>query len=310
MPRPFFHSANPDSFLVLSTDDDPTNQMVIEYLLDGLNIELEIARSGDECLRILRSDIYLPDLVLLDVMMPGKSGLEVLEEIRRSEALKSIPVIMVSALDSDSFMREASRMGCNGFCTKPLTRQVLLSAISEVLPEMRPVLERVDHGSSRVLPIDTFTNAPTIVTPAAKQPLESAGVVTPKVGVATPTARRSREVLRATSPAPAAQQQSPAPAERPQANAAQAAVKRRSFAFDDDYQAPMRQLVPVRLPGSNAAVASAGGTWISPAGKTPISATRAAKQPPPTPDASDSSPLAKVVGGLMYVARKYAEYAS
>lgn len=67
--RTFYRFANEGRLLALSTDDDPVNQMVIEEILATSSFEVETARSGEECLRSLQSSPYLPDVLLLDVMM-------------------------------------------------------------------------------------------------------------------------------------------------------------------------------------------------------------------------------------------------
>jgi CheY-like chemotaxis protein len=91
---------------VLVVDDDPGVRYLVRRLLEDRGIEVDEAANGEEALKSLK-DIK-PDLVLLDVMMPGIDGWEVLGCIKGDADLKSVPVVMLSAVDPsvDDMMRE------------------------------------------------------------------------------------------------------------------------------------------------------------------------------------------------------------
>lgn len=114
--------------------------MVYEEVLSAAGLDFTIASSGLECLRLLESHPFLPDLVLLDVMMPGMSGLEVLERIRADPLLADLPVILCTALDSANFLKEAMRLGATGHLPKPISRRMLLDCMLQHLPDAAAIL--------------------------------------------------------------------------------------------------------------------------------------------------------------------------
>jgi CheY-like chemotaxis protein len=90
---------------ILIVDDEHANQFLLEGLLGANGYETITASDGLECLSILGKE--KPDLILLDIMMPKISGIEVLQRIIDSEELKQIPVIMVSAKTSTADIQKA-----------------------------------------------------------------------------------------------------------------------------------------------------------------------------------------------------------
>lgn len=84
---------------VLVVDDDQEVRSLVRMILESKGMAVMEAATGEEALLKLREEGYRPDLVLLDVMMPGMSGWEVLRELKRDAELHSIPVVMLSALE-------------------------------------------------------------------------------------------------------------------------------------------------------------------------------------------------------------------
>jgi CheY-like chemotaxis protein len=117
--------------VVLAVDDIEDNLDLIEDCLDGQVWAVHRARSGEEALRLATQ--YEPDVILLDLMMPNMSGFAVLREIRSSEALKDIPVILQTAYTSADNVVTASRAGCDYFLCKPLTKKRLLAEMGSCL---------------------------------------------------------------------------------------------------------------------------------------------------------------------------------
>ena len=103
-------------FTILIIDDDRMMLKFYEHALQGENIHVELAENGDE--GIERARAINPDLILLDVMMPGKSGFEVLKELQGNIDLKKIPVIIFSVLSQPSDMEEALRLGAIKYISK------------------------------------------------------------------------------------------------------------------------------------------------------------------------------------------------
>jgi len=90
-----------------------------------------IAKSGEEGLDTAR--LVMPDLILLDVMMPGLSGYDVLEALKADEKLKSIPVILISGKDSDENEARGYELGAVDYIKKPFVRTEVKSRIDSVM---------------------------------------------------------------------------------------------------------------------------------------------------------------------------------
>jgi DNA-binding response OmpR family regulator len=126
LPRP-----EPSSGRVLAVDDDPMNREMVARRLRALGYEVETAEDGPSALSLLERSSY--DLLLLDVVMPEVSGLEVLETIRGQYDRGDLPVIMTTALDQSTDVVEALRLGANDYVTKPLDMAVVIARIDTQL---------------------------------------------------------------------------------------------------------------------------------------------------------------------------------
>jgi CheY-like chemotaxis protein len=115
---------------VLVADDEPVLRILVRATLDRGNYTVVEARNGHLALTLARSE--LPDLIILDMAMPGRSGHEVLAELRRDPATESIPVIVLTGGDSaDS--QAMRRAGANGYLTKPFSPFALSTLVAELL---------------------------------------------------------------------------------------------------------------------------------------------------------------------------------
>ncbi|WIA11289.1 hypothetical protein OEZ85_011413 [Tetradesmus obliquus] len=115
---------------VLSVDDDPVNQLVASTALRSHKWEVVKCMSGAEALAYLeRSCAVLPDLVLLDVMMPAMSGYEVAARLRTSYPSSLLPIIMVSAKTEEADIVQGLRCGADDYITKPFKRAELAARI-------------------------------------------------------------------------------------------------------------------------------------------------------------------------------------
>jgi CheY-like chemotaxis protein len=117
---------------VLICEDEPALRELIRVSLDG-PYEFAEADDGEESLALARR--LQPDLVILDVMMPRRSGIEVLTEIRRDESLASIPVIVLTA--QPETREEALQKGADRVIDKPFVPEDISSAVEEVLSARR-----------------------------------------------------------------------------------------------------------------------------------------------------------------------------
>lgn len=116
---------------ILIVDDNAPNRELLEAYLVELDCETEIAEDGQEALEKARE--FKPDLILLDVMMPKLSGFEVCQKIRADEEMKSIMILMVTALNELGDIERAVDAGTNDFLTKPVNRVELLKRVENML---------------------------------------------------------------------------------------------------------------------------------------------------------------------------------
>ena len=117
--------------LVLLVDDNEGNRDLIALYLEGLPVHCVVASDGQGALESIAQT--RPDLVLLDVMMPRMSGFEVCRAIKSDEALRDIPVVMVTALDSVVDQDRAKSEGADGYMVKPIDRDELRTEVSSRL---------------------------------------------------------------------------------------------------------------------------------------------------------------------------------
>ena len=83
--------------VILLVDDEPASRQALEAVLDGQGYELHLAENGQQALE--QAADLVPDLILLDVMMPGMDGFEVCQLLRTDPALAEVPIVLVTALD-------------------------------------------------------------------------------------------------------------------------------------------------------------------------------------------------------------------
>lgn len=108
---------------ILLVDDNQLNLELLSQELEDLNYDILTALSGEEALKLTKYN--LPDLVLLDWMMPGMSGLELLEKWRKDDRTKSLPIIMVTAKTASEDVVQGLRAGANDYVTKPVDFEIL-----------------------------------------------------------------------------------------------------------------------------------------------------------------------------------------
>lgn len=123
---------SPDRGRVLVADDEPHIRRILQTLLEVSSFQVDTVVDGTGALERVRSDTHY-DVVLLDIMMPGATGLEVLEEVRSDERRRTTPVIILTAKGQDADRDEAFELGANHFVTKPFSPKKLLGLINDLL---------------------------------------------------------------------------------------------------------------------------------------------------------------------------------
>jgi DNA-binding response OmpR family regulator len=116
---------------VLIADDEPNIVTALEFLLRRNGYEVCIARNGEAALKLVEAQ--LPDLVLLDVMMPLRSGYEVCQRMRERADWRHIKIIMLTAKGRDVEMSKGLSIGADLYITKPFSTQELVAKINGLL---------------------------------------------------------------------------------------------------------------------------------------------------------------------------------
>ena len=116
---------------ILIVDDTPVGRDTLEALLYKQGYSLEFASNGPETL--VKAEELMPDLILLDVMMPGMNGFEVCSHLRDNPITAEVPVIMVTALDDQSSRVKGIEAGADDFITKPFNRVELRARVKTIL---------------------------------------------------------------------------------------------------------------------------------------------------------------------------------
>jgi len=116
---------------ILVADDEPNIVISLEYLLKREGYSVLIARDGQEALDAIRRD--RPELVLLDVMMPKKTGFEVCQEVRSDEQLQAIKILMLTAKGRDTDVAKGLALGADAYMTKPFATRELVEKVAAML---------------------------------------------------------------------------------------------------------------------------------------------------------------------------------
>jgi two-component system, OmpR family, alkaline phosphatase synthesis response regulator PhoP len=116
---------------ILIVDDEPNIVMALEYTFKKQNFEVFIARDGQEALDILKNQ--LPDIIILDVMMPNVDGYATIEQIKADEKLNHCKIIFLSAKNKEKDIEKGLMLGANAYVTKPFSLKKLTEQINELL---------------------------------------------------------------------------------------------------------------------------------------------------------------------------------
>ncbi|RPJ22359.1 MAG: response regulator [Chloroflexi bacterium] len=119
----YFYKENNMSSMVLIVDDEYSGRETLQSILEGEGYQLEMAENGPQAIE--KAKELLPDVILLDVMMPGMTGFEVCQRIRNDPQIAEIPIIVLTALDDRESLLTALKAGADDFISKPFDRYEL-----------------------------------------------------------------------------------------------------------------------------------------------------------------------------------------
>jgi DNA-binding response OmpR family regulator len=120
-----------DSKKILVVDDDPYILMSLEFLMKKNGFDVMVARNGTEALEIVEKQV--PDIVLLDIMMPDVDGYAICKHIKGSKKLKEAKVVFMSAKSKESDIQKGYDLGASLYVTKPFSTRQLLKQVQELM---------------------------------------------------------------------------------------------------------------------------------------------------------------------------------
>ena len=131
----------PQDFLMLVVDDTVDNLVIISLHLQQSGYRVVTATNGEEAIKV--AALTNPDLILMDLSMPGLDGLGATRKIREHPTLRPVPVVAVTAFNTEGFKRAAHDAGIDGYITKPIDFERLNDLIRSLLP-----VKKTDEGDT------------------------------------------------------------------------------------------------------------------------------------------------------------------
>lgn len=138
---------------LLLVEDDPALAELLEFRFQNEGYDVRATPDGDEALILAAEDV--PDLVILDWMIEGTSGIEVCRRLRRDKATAHVPIIMLTARETEDDRVRGLDTGADDYLTKPFSPRELLARVSAVMRRIRPVLagESLEVGDIKLDPV-------------------------------------------------------------------------------------------------------------------------------------------------------------
>ncbi len=141
----------PSDARILVVDDNVQNLELLQAYLEDLGCQIEIAHDGAEAIEMARQRV--PDVVVLDVMMPRLSGFQVCERLKKDPLTAGVPIVMVTALNEISDVERAIEAGADDFLTKPVQRLELLARVKSQI-NVQLIRRRLELAIKRLREID------------------------------------------------------------------------------------------------------------------------------------------------------------
>lgn len=116
---------------ILIVDDEPNIIVPLEFLMEQNNYKVKVAENGEQALELIAT--YKPDLILLDIMLPGMDGYEVCQKIRMNPKYKTIKIIFLSAMARTIDIAKGMGLDADDYITKPFSNSYVVDRINELL---------------------------------------------------------------------------------------------------------------------------------------------------------------------------------
>ncbi len=116
---------------ILVVEDEAPIQELLQFNLERKKYRVKVVDSGEEALS--QASLFMPDLILLDIMLPGTDGLEVCKQLKANSGTERIPIIMLTALSDEADIVAGLELGADDYITKPFSPHVLLARVKAAL---------------------------------------------------------------------------------------------------------------------------------------------------------------------------------
>ncbi len=116
---------------VLVVDDEPNILLSLEFLMQQAGFEVTTAEDAEQAQALISQQV--PDLILLDISLPGMSGFDLLEQLRADDATRQLPVVMLTAHGREVEKEKGMALGASDYITKPFSTRELVSRVQALL---------------------------------------------------------------------------------------------------------------------------------------------------------------------------------
>lgn len=178
---------------ILVVDDVPVNVLLVKGMLAKQKFKVISANSGQQALDIMTHEH--PDCILMDILMPNMNGFETTRAVRANPRTRDIPIIMLSALNSDSDIKEGMEAGANEFVTKPFVQDRLISSIQNQIT--RAEASRKEH-EAEVTPVAGYDGTMRLLAYVACQKQDAFSRMLTEMALCVPIDLVNDDLLRIT----------------------------------------------------------------------------------------------------------------
>lgn len=142
------------SLKVLVVDDEEDILEIIRYNLEHAGYEIETARDGDEAVE--KAAVFLPDLIILDIMMPQKNGFETIKTLQQKPWFTPMRIVFLTALHDEQTEIKGLNLGADDYITKPIKPKILLSRVKAALRRLDPEEEKMIRAGELCIDRERF----------------------------------------------------------------------------------------------------------------------------------------------------------
>ncbi len=118
---------------ILLAEDEPSISLSLSFILERAGFDVETTADGSQVEN--KAHAIRPDALILDIMLPNKSGFDVLRGIRQNKSTQSMPVLMLSARGQETDLERARELGANDYLTKPYSNQEVVDRVKKLISQ-------------------------------------------------------------------------------------------------------------------------------------------------------------------------------